>query len=477
MLAHLDFNLYQCFVTAFFFLKNFFLAHYLTLSIILICLFIVSQLLKEKNTPSYTFAWLLVIIFLPFLGIPLYFFFGGRKSKRLLKNKKHVLSIAAKASGLELPQNIAISEWNHNSFTLLQNGEDAFHAFCNEIRNAQKSIYIMTYILRNDSSGKKLISLIAKKAQQGVEVKLLLDALGNFGHVRKAIQPLLKTSAKVAQFIPLLSIPTKTSANLRNHRKIAIFDHHKAIIGGQNLDFRFLGESADPRRFHDFSALLEGPIAQGLTRVFLSDWCFAANENPIAYQQTLTIHPTPVGDQYMKLIASGPDSEEDPLWEHLIYLIQESRKHITIITPYFIPDKVLFYSLLAKARSNVTIELIVPKKSNLPLADLASHYYLRQLHKAGVKILLYTPKMLHAKLFIADNTTALMGSANMDIRSFFVNFEIGLILTHPSSLQQLTGWADSLRSHCISYENSIHADASKKRRLAEDISHLLLPLL
>lgn len=477
MLTHSDFNLYQHLITAFFFLKNFFLSHYFTLSIILICLFIVSQLLKERNTPSYTFAWLLLIIFLPLLGIPLYFFFGGRKSTRLLKNKRNVLSIAAKASGLELPQNIAISEWNHNSFTLLQNGEDAFHAFCNAIRNAQKSIYIMTYILRNDASGRKIISLLTKKAQQGVEVKLLLDALGNFGHVRKAIRPLLKTPAKVAQFIPLLSVPTKTSANLRNHRKIAIFDYHRAIIGGQNIDLRFLGESEHPRRFHDFSALVQGPIAQGLTRVFLSDWCFAANENPTAYHQILTIHPTPVGDQYMKLIASGPDSEEDPLWEHLIYLIQESRKQITIITPYFIPDKVLYYSLLAKARSNVIIELIVPQKSNLPLADLASHYYLRQLHKAGIKVLFYTPKMLHAKLFIVDNTTAVMGSANMDIRSFFVNFEVGLILTHPSSLKQLIGWADSLRPHCVSYENSIHADAGKKRRLAEDISHLLLPLL
>lgn len=476
-MPHLDFSFYHQLVAPLLALKDLFLSHYLTLSIILICLFIVSQLLKEKNTPSYTFAWLLLIIFLPLLGIPLYFFFGGRKSQRLLKNKKNVLSIAAKASGLELPQNIAISEWNNNSFTLLQNGEEAFHTFCNEIRNAQKSIYIMTYILRNDDSGKKIISLIAKKAEQGVEVKLMLDAFGNFGHIRKSIRPLLKTPAKVAQFIPLLSMPTKTSANLRNHRKIAIFDHHKAIIGGQNLDFRFVGESDHPDRFHDFSALIQGPVTQGLTRVFLSDWCFATKENPNAYQQSLTIHPTPAGDQYMKLIASGPDSEEDPLWEQLIYLIQESRKHITIITPYFIPDKVLYYSLLAKARSNVTIELIVPKKSNQPLADLASHYYLRQLHKAGVKVLFYTQKMLHAKLFISDHTTAVIGSANMDIRSFFVNFEVGLVLTHPSALKELTNWADSLRPFCVSFENSANATAGRKRRLAEDLSHLLLPLL
>lgn len=453
-------------------------SHLLTIVTVLLGLLIVSKLLQQKRAPSYTFAWILLLLFLPLVGIPLYFFFGGRKSERLVRHKKHALEVAAQAAGTPTSC-IAQSHWSGNSFTILGNGTETYNELCKQIKDAKKSIYIMSYLITTDEIGKEIVRLLAEKARQGVEVKLLLDALGSFGHVFFLTKPLRDAGGKVARFMPVLPFQTKTSANLRNHRKIAIFDGQTSIVGGQNLDTRFLGPNAEcPNRFLDFSAIIDGPATESLKRIFISDWCFAAGESPLKYQTILRYHAQEKGNVPVKIIASGPDSQGDPLWEKLVTLVQECREKITIITPYFIPDDVLFHSLIVKAKAGYDVTLVIPLKSNQRLVDFARHYYLRQLQEAGVHILMYTPRMLHAKLFLVDDKIAMMGSANMDLRSFFVNFEIGILLDTPEPLAQLKEWTHTvILPNCTRYENTKQSHSGPNRRILENFSHLFVPLL
>ena len=459
------------------YILTFVVTHFVTLATILVGFLIVSHLLKEKKSPSYTFAWVLLILFIPFVGIPMYFFLGGRKSNRVLKNKKAVQALAAEISGAHSPKDISESEWQNNTLELLPDDITAYNKLCEEINNATENICIITYVLGSDKTAKTIIQLLCKKAKAGVEVKLLVDALGSFGHVWHITRPLVEAGGAVARFMPVIPLQTKTSANLRNHRKIAIFDYKRAIVGGQNLDTRFLGPTPDPKRFKDFSVTIEGPAVESLRRIFVSDWCFTSGESPRKYEKILAKHSENTGDQVLKVIASGPDCVGDPLWEQLITLVQECQEELTIVTPYFVPDEVLFRSLMVKAYAGKKINLIVPEKSNQFWVDFARNYYLRQLDESGVNILLYEPGMLHAKLFLVDGHTGMIGSANMDIRSFFVNFEIGIMLESQQSIDTMRDWTDEVIKSCKSYKDSKYAYPKCKRRLVEDISHLLIPLL
>jgi cardiolipin synthase len=264
---------------------------------------------------------------------------------------------------------------------------------------------------------------------------------------------------------------------LRNHRKCAIFDRERVLVGGQNLDRRFVAARDEPGLFHDFGALLEGPVAAAFNRALVADWCFAAGDSPRDFRDLLAHRPAARGPHVFEVLTSGPDVADDPLWERLLTLVQQCDRQLDIVTPYFIPDEVLFRLLLLQAHLGKRVRLIVPEQSNHPLVDFARHHYLRQLDDAGVEVLLYRPRMLHAKLVVVDNRVAMMGSANMDLRSLFVNFELGVLAHSPEPVGQLAAWLERLLPGCVAYAQSRHAAAGANRRLMEDFAHLLGPLL
>ncbi len=464
----------------------FFAAHLSTLVGFVLALLIMGRLVIEKRNPSNIFAWALIILFAPFIGVPLYFLFGGRKSRHLVANKRRVNSIAVQMAAGKTdpvpdpskPSVVPLRKFGGNSFTLLGTGVAAFHALCAEIETASRSIHIMTYILGDDDAGKPVVELLTRRAREGVEVRLLVDALGSWGRARgRLCRPLIEAGGQVGNFMPVVPLQTKTSANLRNHRKFAIFDSRRAIVGGQNIDTRFMGPTPDSGRFLDFSAIVEGPVVSALNRTFVSDWCFTTKTDPMQFREVLSYLPTPAGECEMEIVSSGPDVEGDPLWERLIALVQNCRRELLIVTPYFVPDEVLFRSLIVKAHTGLPIRLILPERSNQAMVDFARHHYLRQLEAAGAQVLLYRPGMIHAKVFLADRSIALMGSANIDMRSLFVNFEIGVFHTSPEPLHALEGWVDEILPHCVPYAQTAHGRAGANRRLMEDFAHLLVPLL
>jgi cardiolipin synthase len=469
------------------FLKEILAEHLGTVMGFLLALLVVGRLMLEKRNASNVFAWGLLILFVPWLGAPLFFLFGGRKSARLARAKMQVNAYAAQlAAGLNVeeppdakaePTLAPRRKFAYNAVHLFGDGVTTYEGLRREIARAQKSIHIQTFILGRDEYARQIVEDLTERARAGVEVKLLIDALGSLGSGGWFVAPLKRAGGRVARFMPMLPIMTKTSANLRNHRKYAIFDRERVIVGGQNIDQRFICAQDGPGLFLDFSTLIEGPVVAAFNRSFVNDWCFAAGVSPREFRDLLAHVPESRGPHEVEVMTSGPDVVGDPLWERLLTLVQQCQEELTIVTPYFVPDEVLFQSLMVQAHAGRRLRLIVPEKSNHPITDFARHHYLRLLYEAGVEVLLYRPRMNHGKLMLVDNRVAMMGSANMDLRSLFVNFEIGVFMYSKEPIRDLTQWMERLLPGCVTYTASGYAGVGANRRIMEDFAHLLEPLL
>jgi cardiolipin synthase len=465
------------------------LPHLLTVAGFLLAFFLVARLMSEKRQPGNTVAWLLVIVLIPYVGVPLYLIFGGRKLKGLIAHKQRLCPVLP--GGRPIVYTGAASSTAHtaaaaggcppvggNSVQLLTTGEDAYAALEVQIRAARHSIHVMTFILGRDSVGRRLVQLLAQRAREGIKVRLLLDSVGCLFSSGSFVDPLRAAGGEVARFLPVLPVQPRFSANLRNHRKIAIFDHQTAIIGGHNLAREYMGPTPLKKRWHDFGAVVAGPAAALLNEVFLADWSFASKADIGALHGEIQADiGAPRGPSELQVVASGPDVDGDPLYESLISMIQEAERSIWIVTPYFIPDEVLFRSLLVKARAGHDVTLIVPARSNHRITDYARRYYTRELAKAGVHVRLFHHGMLHSKAVIVDDRLALMGSANFDLRSLFVNFEIGVFIYSEPDVLAMKAWATDLF-------NQSHAPRPQRQKkfnllgnVAEDLSRLLAPLL
>ena len=465
------------------------LLHVFSLLGFVLAFFLVARLMSEKRAPANTFAWLLGILLLPWVGVPLYLIFGGRKLRQLVDRKSSLLPTLpagvtrpAEFTGAPIAHTIvsagAAPPVAGNSLRLLTTGEEAFAALEEQIRAARHAIHITTFILGRDDTGRRLVQLLAERARDGVKVRLLLDALGCLFTSGSFTRPLRQAGGEVGRFMPVTPFSSRGSANLRNHRKIAIFDHATAIIGGHNLAREYMGPHRYKKRFHDFGALIHGPAAALLNDVFIADWCFVTRQSTETLRAAIPDSVVaPCGGTELQVVASGPDVPGDPLYEGIVSMVQEAKQNLWIVTPYFIPDDVLLRSLVVKARSGVDVTLIIPSRSNHPLTDFARRFYLRELRRSGARVLLFMPGMLHSKAVIVDDCVGLLGSANFDLRSLFVNFEIGVVVHTAADARAMKAWAETLTHHC----RELKADSAKPSRLfgnlAEDLSRLLAPLL
>lgn len=463
------------------------LPHLLTVVGFLLAIFAIARLMSEKKQPGNTFAWLLAIVFIPWLSVPLFLIFGGRKIKRLAAQKARLCPIvpgappsaAAKSFAARvLTLNGACPPVGGNRVTFLPSGEESFHELERHIREAEHTIHIMTFILGRDGVGRRLVKLLAQRARDGVKVRLLLDSLGCFFSKGAFCDPLRRAGGEVVSFMPMLPLQTRGSANLRNHRKIAVFDHRIAAIGGRNLAAEYMGPAPLKRRFRDFGAVIEGPAVSLLDEIFIADWAFASKQPIARFHDEIPAGVPPVaGDSEVQIVASGPDVQGDPLYEGILSLVQQAERSVWIVTPYYIPDEVLQRSLMVQARAGIDVRLVVPARSNHPITDLARKHFLFELQKAGVKVLLYGPGMNHAKLILVDESVGLWGSANMDLRSLFVNFEVAAVTYSPGDAQTIAAWMRGVFAHT----KPLTVPRAEHRRifpsLGEELSRLLAPLL
>ena len=468
---------------------NAYAAHLFAIAGFVLAVFLVARLMSEKRAPANTFAWLLIIILVPYVGVPLYLLLGGRKLRRVAKRKTQLHPALPFATGHPvahgggpvahaLTSAGASAPVSGNRLRLLTTGEEEFAELEKHIRGARHSIHLTTFILRMDDTGRRIVDLLAERARQGVKVRLLLDAIGCLFSSTAFMGPLRRAGGEVGRFMPVIPFSSSGSANLRIHRKMAVFDHATAIVGGRNIAREYMGPTRYKKRWLDFGAIMDGPAAALLNDVFIADWCFATRQKPEGLLSEISPEVSAArGNSDLQVVASGPDVPGDPLYEGIVSMIQEAEQSVWIVTPYFVPDEVLLRSLVVKARAGREVTLVVHARSNHPITDFARRYYIRELRKSGARVLLYPDGMLHAKAIIVDDRVALFGSANFDLRSLFVNFEIGIFAHSRPDVLAIKGWATDLIHRC----REQGPERSRRRRIlgnvAEDISRLLAPLL
>ncbi len=441
------------------------------LSIILV----LTHMLYRRRSPASIVAWLLSIIFLPYIAIPLYFILGTRKRPHIGKSPismdedTHYECDETSPVGKILKGNKIPAATCHNHFELFTNGVEAYEVIMKLARESKESIYIGTYIMEYDSVTKKLFKLLIEKASSGVDVRLLLDSVGSYKLYlsRRRVKKLIRHGVKVSFFSPVISIPPSSSINLRNHRKIYIFDRKTVLSGGMNLSKEYISPKPSSYLQEDLLFLLRGASVLHYLEVFASDWEYAAGETiSVGAPKDLK-----EGNHVIQVVPSGPDLEGDALFEALMVAIYSANERIWIVTPYFAPDTSLMRALLIAKRRGVDVKLITPLESDHIIADLTRSSYMRELEENGVHVALYSSKMLHAKAILFDETSVMLGSPNFDNRSLFLNYEIASFAYSKETIKKVEAWMKDL----LEKSKRNMPPATRCRRVAENFMRIFAP--
>jgi cardiolipin synthase len=454
-------------------LHNVLLSHILSIVGFMMATVLIAVIVVQRRAPGTTFAWLLAIVLVPYIGVPLFLVFGGRKVRSKRNKARLYVPAAARVRDDSLAAMLCASgappPSTGNSFELYITGEAAFAAIIDTIAAATRSIHVSTLILGDDEVGDAILEVLERKARDGVEVRVLLDSLFKRRAGRRSLAKLTQAGGKVAWFMPVLHLPFRRTlhANLRLHRKIIVADGTVAIIGGMNLAHEYMGPTPAPTRWRDLSAKVRGPAVADIAAVFAADWQFAAHETLAAPASS----DAQAGDAALQVVGSGPDVSDDLIYDAFLTAVFAAHRRLWIATPYFVPDEALLRALVLAVRRGVDVRIVVPARSNHRTADYAGASYLRAVAEAGGKICCFRPTMLHAKAVLVDDAVAVIGSANVDMRSLFLNYEIALFATSAREISALDAWFGSLWPECGELPVG-----GRGRVLVESVARLIGPL-
>lgn len=403
-------------------------------------------LMKKKRQPVSTVAWVFVILLLPCFGGLLFLLLGINRVARRAASKRqagdaladqmreliqfqvlptelpdlHLRQMARLASKLGGTQPTL-----GNSIQIFAKTPDTFAAIKEAIDNAVHSIHLEYYIWQPDVSGTELRDLLIKKAQDGIKVRFLYDALGSMRIRQKFLEPMLKAGIHVAPFLPGPTFRERWSINLRSHRKIVVVDGQIGFTGGMNIGDEYLGKSSFGY-WRDTHLVLRGPTVLQLQQVFVEDWFFATQEQLTAPE--LFPDASDRGDQTAQVIAGGPDGDTEVLHSLFFAALNEAEQRITMATSYFVPTQPLVAALESAAQRGVRVRLLLAGNSAHHTTVLAARSYYDTLMVSGVEIYEYTGGMLHSKTLTIDGVWSFVGTPNFDARSLILNFEVGVIL-------------------------------------------------
>jgi cardiolipin synthase len=440
---------------------------------------LVAYILLQKRSFSGTIAWLLAVILIPYIGVPLYLMFGGRKIRREADKKDELGLIQHEVPQQNLgPIERLLRSYGHppaeggHNLVLCRTGEETYLELMKMLHSAQESIYLATFIFRKDKRGVEVLEVLSEKARAGVRVCLLLDGVGCLHTRGRFLRPLVESGGQYAHFMPVFHRPFRGRANLRNHRKIIVIDEKKVLSGGTNIGREYMGPVPYEGRWRDLSFTLEGPAVQHYTQVFRYDWHFASGQwLPEIKPERLS--DMTKGQAIVQVVPSGPDVPNDALYDAILTAVFAAQERFWVVTPYFIPDDSLTQALVLAARRGIDVRIILPRRSNHLLADLGRGIPLRELQRAGGKVLFFTPGMLHAKAVLMDHQVAILGSANIDYRSLLINYEIAMCVYSLSEIEDVETWIRMLFGGC---KEGIE-EAGLGRHLCESIVRILTPLL
>jgi cardiolipin synthase len=424
---------------------------------IAIALFIVQLVLifgfvlLDRRRPSGTLAWLMAVALLPVIGVMLYLVFGLTRIVRQQQRYDAVtqrVTKALEASGvirrpstdsepgaMDRRTGAVVGLGNHLSTTpatgsnecvLLINGPSTYRAMIIAINGAKDHIHIQFYIIQPDATGMALRDRLVGCARRGVKVRVLCDGVGSFGLPSDFWQPLAEAGGEAAIFSPVnvfYRLRRHDRINFRNHRKIVVIDGKVGFTGGINIGQEYLGLNQDIGRWRDTHIMLKGPSALGLQRTFVEDWHWATHkmlDEPRYFPSDLA--PNEEGAM-VQVVDSGPDREWSPIQRIYVQAIALSNQRVWITSPYFIPGDVMEESLITAALRGIDVRIMLPQRADWRVVSLASKSHYLRLLKAGIQLFEYERGFLHAKSMLIDSWMTTIGSANMDTRSFHLNFE------------------------------------------------------
>lgn len=474
---------------------------YVLISLMNLFLAAVLIFLERKNIAA-TWAWLMVLLFLPGLGFVLYLVLGQNLSKRkIYKIKEEELSFVKKQAKQQIEslqrnepifpdpvleryramiylhlQNDLALYTQDNQVDIFTEGHSKFAKLLSSIEQATDHIHLLYYIYRKDQLGKKILDALVDKARQGVQVRVLYDKIGSSGISGSFFRPLLEAGGEVAAFFPPKIPFLLFRLNYRNHRKIAIIDGKIGFLGGINIGDEYLGKDEHLGYWRDTHLMIQGSAVLLLQSRFLMDWNLAATK-PLEPAPAYFPRPTqPQGTTGMQIVSSGPHSDRQQIRQGFLKMIYSAQESILLQTPYFIPDESLMTALCIAARSGVKVKVMFPARPDHALVYWASSSYLGELLRAGVHCYFYEKGFLHAKTMIVDGAIATVGTANTDIRSFRLNFETNAFLYDSALALRLTEIFEADLKDCRELTRAAYRSRPLPARLKESLARLLSPL-
>lgn len=406
-------------------------------------------LFKERKRASSLWAWILLLIFLPVIGFLLYLLFGQPHNKSKGRNADAYANpeLEARAAGQldaleagtlpqqeQLPKELqglikmqlktgAAPLSSDNRLQIFNDGERKFDALFDDIRSAADHIHLEYYILKNDGIGNRLMNLLTEKAKEGVKVLFLYDDIGSNALPRDFFEGFIEAGGRAAASLPSRLPWFNPRINYRNHRKIAVIDGTVGYIGGFNVGDEYLGEQVEMGYWRDTHLRIAGSAVHSMQHIFLKDWNEASESHPVRYSKAYFPEGAGQPGAAIQLVASGPDETDDQIKYGLLKLIGSARSTIRIQTPYFIPDESVLDAIRVAAFSGIDVAVMIPGKSDHLFVHDASLSFLEELVDAGVRAYRYQNGFMHAKTMTVDGQALSVGSANLDTRSFSLNYE------------------------------------------------------
>lgn len=453
---------------------------------------VIFVIITENRNPLKTISWILVLVFIPLLGLIIFYFFGqdGRK-KRLISHKiykkirRRSLKGEENSAPLIIPEeyqdlaNLIIklrgtTVYNGNKVTFYNNGVNKYEALFEEIEKAQKHIHIQYYIFMDDKIGNELKKLLIRKAKEGIKVRLIYDDVGSWKAKRRFFNNMQKEGVEVQPFLKVAFRYLASRVNYRNHRKIVVIDGKVGFVGGMNVADRYV-QGIGTGVWRDSHIKIEGKAVAGLQTSFIVDWYYSRKELLSSDSYFPPIETK--GNNLIQYITGGPIGRFKGIHLSLIQAMFNAKESIYIQTPYFIPTDSLLMTIQTAALRGIDVRLMIPRNSDTTFVHIATKSFLKEMLDAKVKIYLFEAGFLHSKMIIIDRNLTITGSVNMDIRSFEHNFEIETFIYSETSCME----AHEIFNEDMARSSLLTAEAWNSRswfeKLKESVVRLFSPLL
>lgn len=466
-------------------------------------LFAIIIVFFQRKEPKSAWAWLLILYFIPVIGFIFYLLAGTDMHKRkIFRNKEvedrisevvrrqeyHAYSGSLEKLDPRLKGYSDLVLYNletqgamlsgNNDIEIFSDGVKKFEALKEDIKNAKKFIHIQYYIIKKDEVFEEIAELLKEKVKEGVEVRVLYDAMGCRSVFKKYWKGLNEAGIETAEFFPAFFGKINLRLNYRNHRKIVVIDNEKGYVGGFNVAREYIGKDEKFGYWRDTHIKVLGDAVVGLHLRFIMDWNYAAKKN--LFKETKYTLPIPHESSQkceVQIISSGPDSQRQNIRNNYLRLISKAEKSIYIQTPYFIPDEAVLSALIIAIHSGVHVHIMIPCKPDHLFVYEATCSYIGELVEEGAHCYTYDNGFLHAKTMTVDDKVSIVGTANMDIRSFALNFEVAAIVYDENKAREMR----LLFEEDVKKSTQITKDMNQKRsiwfKIRGRISRMLSPVL